>query len=147
MANTFTKCHVHVIFSTKHRKKIISEATQPHLWAYMAGICKNHGMIPVEIGGVEDHVHLLFHLPPRLALSRALNLIKSNSSKWMNEAAGGFAWQEGYGAFNVSASNVESVRKYFLNQKEHHLKMSFQEEYIALLQKHGVDFDPRYIFD
>jgi len=147
LANTFTKCHVHVIFSTKHREKTISEESQPRLWAYMAGICKNHGLIPVQIGGTEDHVHLLFHLPPRLSLSEAVLLIKSNSSKWMNETGMPFAWQEGYGAFNVSASNVESVKRYILEQKEHHRKMSFQEEYIAFLKKHEVEFDPRYVFD
>lgn len=88
-----------------------------------------------------------FIYPPRIALAKAVLLIKSNSSKWMNENGTAFGWQEGYGAFNVSASNVESVRKYILRQKEHHRKMTFKEEFIALLKKHGVDFDPRYVFD
>ena len=147
MSNTYTKCHIHVVFSTKHRERLIPQEIQPRVWAYIAGICQNHEIIPFQIGGMEDHVHLLFHLPPRIALSEAVLLVKSNSSKWMNENGAAFAWQEGYGAFNVSASNVESVRKYILNQKEHHRKMSFKEEFIALLKKHGVDFDPRYVFD
>lgn len=147
MSNTYTKCHIHVVFSTKHREKLIPQEIQPRVWAYIAGICQNHEIIPFQIGGMADHVHLLFHLPPRIALAKAVLLIKSNSSKWMNENGTAFSWQEGYGAFNVSASNVESVRKYILRQKEHHRKMSFKEEFIALLKKHGVDFDPRYVFD
>ena len=99
-----------------------------------------------EIGGVEDHVHLLFHLPPSLALARAVTLFKSNSSKWMNESARKFAWQEGYGAFSVSASNLAAVAKYIQDQESHHRKISFEDEYLALLRKHGVEFDPRYVF-
>jgi putative transposase len=146
LSNIFTKCHVHVVFSTKHRQEIISDQAQPRLWAYMAGICKNHQIIALEIGGTEDHVHLLFHLPPTLALSKAVLLLKSNSSKWMNEAGTLFAWQEGYGAFDVSASNLESVAIYIRNQKEHHRKMSFEDEYVALLNKHGIGFNPKYVF-
>src|SRR5438094_399968 len=106
---------------------MIPEEIQPLLWAYMAGVCKNHGMIAREIGGMEDHVHLLFHLPPTLALSKAVLTIKSNSSRWINESGKHLAWQQGYGAFNVSASNVEEVMRYIHNQKEHHHKMSFEE--------------------
>ena len=98
-----------------------------------------------EIGGVEDHVHLLFHLPPSLALARAVTLFKSNSSKWMNESGSKFAWQEGYGAFSVSASNLAAVVKYIQDQECHHRKISFEDEYLALLKKHGVEFDPRYV--
>jgi len=99
-----------------------------------------------EIGGVEDHVHLLFHLPPSLALARAVTLFKSNSSKWMNESVGKFAWQEGYGAFSVSASNLAAVVKYIQDQENHHRKISFEDEYLALLKNHGVEFDPKHVF-
>ena len=112
----------------------------------MAGICQSHGLMAVEIGGIENHVHLLLHLPPALALSKAVLLIKSNSSKWMNEMHKKFAWQDGYGAFNVSASSVESVVRYVRNQKQHHRKMSFEDEYILLLKRHGIAYEPKYVF-
>ena len=146
MPNTFTQCHVHVVFSTKQRQPTIREEIQPRLWAYMAGICQSHGMIPVEIGGIENHVHLLLHLPPALALAKAVLLIKSNSSRWMHGMHRGFAWQDGYGAFNVSASNVESVARYVRNQKQHHRRMTFEDEYIILLKKHGVAYQLKYVF-
>jgi REP element-mobilizing transposase RayT len=112
----------------------------------MASIGRNHGMTITEIGGVEDHVHLLFHLPPILALARAVTLFKSNSSKWMNESGRKFTWQEGYGACSVSASNLAAVVRYIQNQEGHHRKISFEDEYLALLRKHGVEFDPKYVF-
>ncbi len=146
MSHAFTKSHVHVVFSTKGRRKLISEGVQPQLWSYMAGICRNQKMVSVAVGGIEDHVHLLFHLPPTLTLSKAISLIKANSSKWMNEHGRGFGWQEGYGAFNVSASNVDSVAEYIRNQREHHAKISFEDEFLALLKKHGIDFDSKYVF-
>ncbi len=103
-------------------------------------------MVPVAVGGIEDHVHLLFHLPPTLTLSKAISIIKANSSKWMNEHGRGFAWQEGYGAFNVSASKVDTVAEYIRNQREHHAKMSFEDEFLALLKKHGIEFDMKCVF-
>src|SRR5215813_11257443 len=112
MSHTFTKNHLHVVFSTKERRKSISDEVQPHLWSYIAGICRNQKIVSLAIGGVEDHVHLLFHLPGTLTLSRAITLTKANSSKWMNEQGRDFAWQEGYGAFSVSASNLEKVAQY-----------------------------------
>jgi putative transposase len=146
MSHTFIKSHFHVVFSTKERRRTISEETQHHLFSYMAGICRNQKMISVAIGGVEDHVHMLFHLPPTLALAKAISLVKANSSKWMNEHGRDFAWQEGYGAFSVSASNLEKVALYIRYQKEHHRKMSFEEEYLELLRKHKIEFDPNDVF-
>ncbi|HKD79246.1 MAG TPA: IS200/IS605 family transposase [Candidatus Angelobacter sp.] len=96
MSHAYTRNHVHLVFSTKERRKSIAAAVQPELWSYMAGICRNQKMVSVAIGGVDDHVHLLFHLPASMALSRAITLIKANSSKWMNEHGRNFAWQEGY---------------------------------------------------
>jgi putative transposase len=146
MSHTFIKNHLHVIFSTKERRKIIPEKVQPHLWSYMAGICRNQKMISVAIGGVDDHVHLLFHLPGTLPLSRAITLVKANSSKWMNEHGCDFAWQEGYGAFSVSESSLESVAQYIRNQKEHHRTMTYEDEFLALLRKNRMEFNPQYIF-
>jgi putative transposase len=146
MSHTLTQSHVHVVFSTKNRLKTIPAKIQPELWSYIAGICRNRKMIPVAIGGIEDHAHLLFHLPPTLTLSKAVNLIKANSSRWMNEHGRNFAWQEGYGAFNVSVSNLEAVAKYVRNQRWHHRKMTFEEEFLALLKKHRIEYDPKYVF-
>ena len=99
-----------------------------------------------EIGGVEDHVHLLFHLPPSLALARAVTLFKSNSSKWMNESARKFAWQEGYGAFTVGISQQADTIRYINSQHEHHQKRSFEEEFLAFLKKHGISYDLKYVW-
>jgi REP element-mobilizing transposase RayT len=110
----------------------------------MAGICKNVGIWVHAIGGIEDHVHALIELPIGIHLPKAVNLLKSNSSRFMNQRER-FAWQEGYAAFTVSKSNVAAVTKYVRNQEAHHRKMSYKEEILALLTKHGVKFDPRYV--
>jgi REP element-mobilizing transposase RayT len=146
MAHSFSRNHLHVIFSTKERRKTIPREWQPRLWAYLAGICKNHGMIALAVGGTQDHVHLLFHLPPRLALAKAVLLLKSNSSKWMGEQGREFSWQEGYGAFSVSSSNLSAVMRYVQNQEAHHRKISFEEEFRTILKRHGVEYEPEYVF-
>ena len=119
MAHTFTKDHKHVVFSTKQRAKLISKDLWERLWQYMTGICHNIDLIPVAMGGMDDHAHMLFHLPPTLALADAVRLIKTNSSRWMNEHKEGFAWQEGYAAFAVSVSNLAKVVSYVRNQERH----------------------------
>jgi len=98
-------------------------------------------MIAFAVGGMEDHVHVLFRLPPTMTLARAVTLLKSNSSKWMRERGTKFAWQQGYGAFSVSSSNLQVVIDYIDTQDEHHKKLSFEQEFAALLRKHGVKFD------
>ena len=140
MPHTFSKICVHVIFSTKGRREIIKKELQPRLWAYLAGIAKNHDIAILAVGGAEDHIHLLFHLPPKLALAKAVLLLKANSSKWMNKD---FSWQEGYGAFSVSASNLDSVIRYVRNQEKHHRKFTFEQELRAILRRHAIDYDPR----
>jgi putative transposase len=117
MSHTFSQNYLHVIFSTKDRRKIITKELQPRLWAYLRGIGKNYEMIVLAVGGTEDHVHTLFHLPPKLALAKAVLLLKANSSKWMTEAGNEFSWQEGYGAFSVSSSSTDSVIQYIKNQE------------------------------
>ena len=94
----------------------------------------------------EDHAHLLIQLPATLALSKAVQLVKGGSSQWVGEHGPEFAWQEGYGAFSVSKSNIDAVVKYIANQEAHHRKISFEDEFIALLKKHGIEYDPRYVF-
>ena len=113
----------------------------------MAGICRNHEMFVRTIGGIEDHVHILLELPPTLAVAKAILTIKSNSSKWVNELGRSFAWQKGYAAFSVSASNIAAVERYIKNQERHHQKMTFEDEFMGFLRKHGVTFDPKYVFD
>jgi putative transposase len=146
VAHTYSRNHVHVVFSTKDRRAIIEKELQPRLWAYLAGICKNHEMIALIVGGTENHVHILFHLPPKLALAKAVQLLKGNSSKWIGDQGKEFSWQEGYGAFSVSSSNLDQVTRYIQNQEAHHRKSSFENEFRALLQKHGVDYDPKNVF-
>jgi REP-associated tyrosine transposase len=104
VSHAFVKNHIHLVFSTKDRTKSIAKDVQPELWSYMAGICRNQGMAAIAINGMEDHTHLPFHLPPTMSLAKAVQLIKANSSKWMNEHGRRFAWQEGYSAFGVSVS-------------------------------------------
>ena len=145
MAHSFSRNHIHLIFSTKGRRKTIAKERQPQLWAYLAGICKSYEMIPVTIGGLDDHVHVLFHLPPKLSLAEAVRLLKSNSSKWMNGRGREFSWQEGYRAFSVSSSNLDAVSRYIQNQEAHHRKISFDDQFRALLKKHGVEYDPKYV--
>ncbi len=146
MSHTYAQNLVHVVFSTKARRKTIPKEFQPQLWAYAAGICKNHGIFVRAIGGMEDHIHLLIQVPPSLALATAVNSIKSNSSRWANEEGHPLAWQEGYAAFSVSASIAPSVVRYISKQEVHHRKMNFDTEFLALLKKHGLEFDPKFVF-
>jgi putative transposase len=145
LSHSYAQNHVHLVFSTKNRLKIIPKKLQPRLWSYTAAICKNHDILAFAVGGMDDHIHILFRLPPTITLSRVVTLIKSNTSKWIKEQGIRFSWQEGYGAFSVSSSNVSAVIKYIDNQEAHHRKMTFEQEFIALLKKHGVEFDPRYV--
>lgn len=141
MAHTSTHNYLHVVFGTKERRSSIPEALQPRLWAYLGGICRNLRMVVFAIGGMEDHTHLLIRLPPVIALANAVSVLKSNSSSWMSQQKRFFAWQGGYGAFSVSASNRPLVERYIRNQKEHHKKMTFAEESRELLRLHGEAVD------
>jgi REP element-mobilizing transposase RayT len=146
MSHTYAQNVIHVVFSTKDRRKTISTEFQPRLWAYSAGICKKQGIFVHAIGGMPDHVHFLIQVPPVMALAKAVLAIKSNSSRWANQGGQRLAWQQGYAAFSVSASIVPAVVRYIQNQEAHHRKMSFDEEFLALLRKHGVEFDPKFVF-
>jgi putative transposase len=143
VSHTYIEMAVHLVFSAKERRKLISKTMQPRMWAYLAGICKKQRMFVHEIGGMDDHVHMLIQLPSALSLADAVLSIKIGSSQWMGKD---FEWQRGFGAFAVSASNVAAVVRYIRNQEAHHKKMSFEEEFITLLKKHGVKYDPRYVF-
>src|SRR5215471_13022074 len=141
MSHTYQHNPVHVVFSTKHRRKLIPEESRTRLWAYLAGVCKKQKIFVHEIGGMEDH--LLIQIPLTLAFSDALEEIKTSSSRWMGRS---FAWQRGFGVFGVSASNLDAVVRYIQTQEAHHRKMTFEQEFVALLKKHGVAYDPRYVF-
>lgn len=146
MPHTYSQNYLHVVFSTKERRKLITKDFQPKLWSYMAGIARNNDFLVLANGGMEDHTHLLIQLPATLALAKAVQLLKGGSSKWVGEHGREFSWQEGYGAFSVSKSNMSTVVKYIANQETHHRKITFEDEFIALLEKHGIEYDPRYVF-
>ena len=147
MSHSYAQNHIHLVFSTKGRLKLIPKELQPRLWAYVAGICKHQGMLAFAIGGMPDHMHVLFRLPHTITLVRAVTLIKSNSSKWMNKKEIKFAWQQGYGAFSVSSSLIPRVIRYIDNQEAHHRKFSYEQEFITMLKKQHIPFDPKHVFD
>jgi REP element-mobilizing transposase RayT len=127
MSHSYSSNRIHLIFSTKGREKRLPVELQAKLWPYMAGITRNHGFEAIKVGGVEDHAHALLLLPPAIPLAKAVQILKSCSSKWLNDtgAAGkGFTWQEGYGAFSVSASQTKDVIRYIEGQAAHHAKRS-----------------------
>ena len=149
MANTYTSLHYHVVFSTKNRERWIKPDYEERIWAYLGGIAKENKMKPLQIGGIEDHVHVLLGTPPVLAPAKIVQLIKGGSSAWIQEtfpALKGFGWQDGYSAFTVSRSDVPAVSEYIRGQREHHRVKTYQEEYRELLKRHGIEFDERYIW-
>ncbi len=150
MAGTYTQSNFHVVFSTKHREPLITPRLRQDLYPYIGGIVRGQKCIPLEIGGMPDHVRLVIRLRPDLSVSELVRLIKANSSKWVNERpdhVGRFAWQAGYGAFSVSLSQLAGVREYVQTQESHHRKKTFQEEFIEFLNRHEIAFDARYLWD
>lgn len=151
MPQSLARVVLHVVFSTKHRVPFLRDpALRGRLHAYMAGVLQNLGCEPIVIGGVEDHVHLLCNLARTVSIAGLVEEVKKSPSKWMKEqgpAYADFFWQGGYGAFSVSESNVEQVRAYVAAQEEHHRKVSFQDEFRALCQRHGLALDERYAWD
>jgi putative transposase len=148
MSHTYSSLRIHVIFSTKQRKRCLSQDLQPKLWAYIAGIARNHKFEAIKIGGADDHCHALILLPASLPLFKAVQALKGCSSKWLNETGTvgiNFAWQEGYGAFSVSASQTTGVVEYISNQPEHHKKRNYEEEFLELLKRYGIDYDPAHV--
>ena len=148
--HTYTNLLTHVTFSTKDRKRFMTENLRPRFFAYAGGIVREMGGRALAVGGVEDHAHLLLLLPPSIALSDAMRTLKTNASRWVHETfpeRAVFAWQDGYAAFSVSESNRDTVKAYIANQEEHHRRMTFKEELIALLGKHGIDYDEAHLWD
>ena len=147
MSHTYVSELVHCVFSTKLRQKAISSGIQARLWAYLGGIAQANGFKALAIGGTENHVHILLSLPATLPIAKAAQLLKGGSSKWMNDTFKmNFRWQEAYGAFTVGVSQKSDTVAYIQSQAEHHRKCSFEEEFLAFLKKHRIDYDPRYVW-
>lgn len=141
---------VHLIFSTKYRVAVLDDSWRDELFSYIGGTVKDHKAVLLKAGGIEDHIHLLMKLHPQFAISSTLQLLKANSSRWINEhhkTPSRFQWQRGYGAFSVSQSMVSTVKKYIANQREHHRTQDFKQEYLQLLRLHEIEFDERYVFE
>ncbi len=138
--HTYTTLLVHYVFSTKDRRPIISEDLQPRLWAFMGGIARMNKMRALAVGGIEDHAHVLLSIPATITVAKAIQLLKGGSSKWINDSLPRrtFAWQENYGAFTIGVSQVPATVQYINNQKKHHSKVTFDEEFKAILERHGL---------
>lgn len=150
MPQSLAQIYVHIVFSTKERYPFIQTDVEPELYAYMADTIQRMGGVPYLINGMPDHVHVLSSLPRTVPLSKYIEDIKRNSSRWIKIKDGlyqKFAWQNGYGAFSVSSSRKNSVKQYIAGQKDHHRTMSFREEFLSFLQKYNVEYDERYVWD
>jgi REP element-mobilizing transposase RayT len=149
MANTYTSLHYHVIFSTKNRERWLVPEIEQRVWEYIGGIARAHRMTALQVGGIEDHIHALVTAPPTIAPFQIAQFLKGDSSKWIHEefsALRNFGWQDGYGAFTVSKSNIPMVIQYIQNQREHHRKKTFQEEYLEFLHANSIEYDERYLW-
>jgi putative transposase len=149
MANSYTSLFAHIIFSAHNREPLLKSAWRERLFAYMGGIARENKIKAVSIGGVIDHVHMLLLIPASIPAAKAVQLVKGGSSKWLHEniiTLKNFAWQEGYGAFSISASQASEVVAYIAGQEEHHRIKSFREEYLSFLKEYNVEYDERYVW-
>ena len=151
MPQSLSQIYIHLVFSTKNHKPFVDETIQPELYAYMAKILYDECSSPAEIiGGVEDHVHVLLSLSRTCTVAHLVEMVKKRSSKWIKTKGDRFhefQWQTGYGVFSVSSSRVDEVTKYIANQREHHQKRAFKDEFRGFLDKYGIDYDERYVWD
>ena len=151
MAQSLSAVYVHVVFSTKERRALLRDATvRDALHSYIGGISKRMDCLPVRVGGVEDHVHVLSRLARTISQADWVKELKRVSTLWLREQGrewAGFQWQAGYAAFSVSPSNLAQVEEYIAAQAQHHRRMTFQDELRALLRKHDIEFDERYVWD
>jgi len=149
MSNTYTQIHIQCIFAVKYRDAVINRSWEKRLRKYIIAIVNNNGHKALAINSMPDHLHLFFGMRPKQSLSDLMQLVKGDSSEWINKqklVVGKFRWQEGYGAFSYSKSQTDAVVKYILNQEDHHRKKTFMEEYKDMLKKFEIDYDKRYIF-
>ncbi len=150
MANTYTQIYIQIVFAVKGRQSLISARWKDELYKYITGIITNEGQKLIAVNGMPDHIHIFIGLKPNKALSDLVRDIKANSSKFINQQqwlAGKFEWQEGFGAFSYSRSQLGNVVRYIDNQEEHHRKKTFKEEYLEFLKLYDVDFQPAFVFD
>ena len=150
MPQSFTCLHFHMIFSTKHHQALITDDLRSRLYEYIGGILRERASKLLAAGDVSDHIHLLISLSKQVTVSDALRDIKSISSGWVHKTfpdRNQFAWQTGYGAFAVSYSDLDDVKRYIANQEEHHRAKSFKEEFIEFLKKHDIRYDERYLWE
>ncbi|MDB5385634.1 MAG: transposase [Planctomycetaceae bacterium] len=151
MPQSLAAIYVHLVFSTKDRRPFLSDLKiRSELYNFMGGVSKNLGCSPIVVGGVDDHVHILGVLGRTISIADWVKELKRVSNSWLKELGieyKAFEWQSGYGAFSVSQSNVEQVKEYILNQEEHHRKQTFQDEFRALLSRHHLEWDERYVWD
>lgn len=149
MANTFTQIHIHAVFSVQNRISLINKNWQERLYKYIIAIMQKHEHKVLSIGGMPDHIHILFGFRPTQSLSNLMQEVKRDSSEWINRnkfVLGRFSWQEGYGAFSYSKSQISKVADYIQHQEKHHTKRTFLEEYKKILKDFGLDYDEQYIF-
>jgi REP element-mobilizing transposase RayT len=148
--HSFASCHLHVVFSTKEGRRLITAELQKRLWPFLGGIARECIMKAIQIGGVEDHVHILLSIPSTLAISKAVQLLKGNSSKWIHDTFPehwDFGWQEGYGAFSIGVSGIDDTVAYIQKQADHHRVKTFKEEFIVFLKKHHMEYDEATLWD
>ena len=150
MAGTFSQLYIQVVFAVKGRENLLQKPWREEVFKYMSGIIKGKNQKPIIVNGVTNHVHLFIGLKPSMPLSDLIRDVKNNATNFINEnkfLKGKFSWQEGYGAFSYSHSQLDTVYQYILNQEEHHKKKTFKEEYLDFLQKFEIEYDERYLFD
>ena len=150
MGHSYVNNYVHIVFSTKYRKPLIGTDVEEELFNYLGGICNNLDCQVVRVGGYANHVHILCRLSPKIALSKLVCDLKAYSSKWIKSKGGIyriFYWQTGYGAFSVYPAEIDVVIRYIENQKAHHQRRKFEEEYLEFLKENAVDYDERYVWD
>ena len=149
MANTYTQIHIHAVFAPKYRDAVLDKSWRPDLFRYITGIVQNYVHKMLQINGMDDHLHLFFGMRPTQALSKLMQQVKEDSTNWIKDnglVRGKFLWQEGYGAFSYSKTQVPQVIKYIQEQEIHHAKKTFLEEYVAFLKAFEVEYDERFIF-
>lgn len=150
MANTYTQLNIHAVFSVKGRRSFLMKEFRPRLFEYISGILKNTGQFPLAVNGWKDHIHIFFELHPTKSTSDVLDVVKANSSKWINEnrfLPDKFNWQKGFGAFTYSRSQRNDVIQYIINQEKHHQETTFRIEYLRMLENFEIGYDPRYLFE
>ena len=150
MSNTYSQITIHAVFAVKYKENLIVKSWRDSMHEYIAGILRLEGLKPLATGGWLDHVHILFGMPVTMNISDILRIVKSKSSKWVNEEKKinhKFNWQEGYGGFSVSRDHRDKLIKYIINQEEHHSVRNFKSEYLELLDEYEIEYDPKYLFE